>query len=214
MCANHHPKRPGLFRTLRPLVLASQSPRRQELLARLGLCFRVFPAEVEEPPPAPEVSPPDYALELSRLKALWVAEKCPQQAVLAADTIVVAQGEILGKPHDAAQAQEMLSLLSGKEHEVITAYTLVCDQKSLSRWVKTKVFFKELSPLEIKAYLATGEPFDKAGAYAVQGIASYMVREIRGSVTNVIGLPLYEVVEDLIKWKIIGFRGKAYEDSQ
>ena len=190
------------------MILASQSPRRQELLAKLGVVFKVFPAAIEEPPPAPGTSPAEYAQSLARLKAAWVAERHPQEVVLAADTIVVAQGKILGKPKDAAEAYQMLSLLSGAEHEVITAYALLGGGECTSRFVKTTVLFKALTPLEIQAYLATGEPFDKAGAYAIQGIASYMVKEIRGSVTNVIGLPLFEVVEDLLEWKIIAFKGE------
>ncbi len=206
MCPHHHEKRPRLFRALRPLVLASKSPRREELLAKLGLSFEIHPAGIEEPPPSGE-PPAAYTLSLARLKAKAVASHFPEKAILAADTVVVCEGKILGKPRHRAEAQEMLRLLSGNHHEVITAYVILFQGEERARAVRTEVFFKELAPEEIEAYLETGEPFDKAGAYAIQGIASYMVREVKGSVTGVIGLPLAEVIEDLLNLGIITFAG-------
>ncbi len=186
-------------------MLASRSPRRRELLARLGLEFEVCPATGEEKAPGRE-EPPAYALRLARAKAKEVFEKNAGKAVLAADTIVVCEGEILGKPKDASDAYRMLKLLSGRVHQVFTAYVILKDGETRERVVETKVFFKVLEEEEIAAYLATGEPWDKAGAYAIQGIASYMVERVEGSVTNVIGLPLTEVVADLLALQIVTWR--------
>ncbi|AEH44249.1 maf protein [Thermodesulfatator indicus DSM 15286] len=194
-----------IFRNLKPLTLASQSPRRKELLANLGLVFSVEPAKINEPPPESE-TPKHYALKLARLKANEVASQVKEGVVLAADTIVVYQDEILGKPQNEEDAFRMLELLSGNKHEVFTAY--IIQEKSAilaENVVKTEVFFKKLTQEEIKAYLATDEPWDKAGAYAIQGLASYMVKCINGSVTNVIGLPLTEVIEDLLRLKVITY---------
>jgi septum formation protein len=173
------------------------------LLGALGLKFEVFPAGIEEPSPSPDVDPAEYALSLASLKAEAIARGLSQKAVLAADTIVVVEGQILGKPGDLREARKMLETLSGRWHEVITAYAILWGNERRLRTVGTKVLFKELVPEEIEAYLLTGEPSDKAGAYAIQGLASYMVRRIEGSVTNVIGLPLTEVIEDLLSLKII-----------
>ena len=202
MCPTNHQERPRLFRNLKPLVLASQSPRRRELLKALGLTFEVIPPEVEEPAPSGE-PPEEYVKKLASLKARAVAEGVGSRAVLAADTVVVLGDRIIGKPGDRDEACKMLSSLSGRAHQVFTGYALVDEGRELVRVVRSEVVFKELLPEEIEAYVATGEPMDKAGAYAVQGMGSYMVREIHGSVTNVIGLPLTEVVEDLLKLRII-----------
>ncbi|OAG26957.1 Maf family protein [Thermodesulfatator autotrophicus] len=196
--------RRGIFRNLKPLVLASQSPRRKELLASLGITFVVEPARIKEPPPEGE-EPKDYALKLARLKAQEVASRVKESIVLAADTIVVCQNKILGKPRNKKDALYMLDLLSGNKHEVFTAYVIQDGKDFIENTVRTEVFFKNLRPEEIEAYLATDEPWDKAGAYAIQGLASYMVKCINGSVTNVIGLPLTEVVEDLLKLKVITY---------
>ena len=183
-------------------MLASRSPRRRELLKALGISFEVLPAQGEERPYQGE-GPARYALELACAKAREVASLAPGKVVLAADTIVVSAEEILGKPKDEAEAKRMLSLLSGREHEVLTAYVILDGAEERRRVVSTRVLFKELCAEEVEAYLATGEPWDKAGAYAIQGIASYMVKEVHGSVTNVIGLPLAEVTEDLLKLGVI-----------
>ena len=185
-------------------MLASRSPRRQELLKTLGVSFEVLPASGEERPYQGE-GPSRYALDLAQAKAKEVASLAPGKVVLAADTIVVSAGEILGKPKDKAEARKMLKLLSGREHEVLTAYVILDAEKEQGRVVSTRVLFKELGAEEIEAYLATREPWDKAGAYAIQGIASYMVKEVHGSVTNVIGLPLAEVTEDLLKLGVIAW---------
>ncbi len=197
MCPANHRKRPQILRNLVPVILASQSPRRKELLARIGLEFKVSPSQIEESPPQGE-SPQEYVTKLAAEKAHSVAPRFSEAAVIAADTIVVLEGDILGKPRNLAHAKEMLKRLSGRRHQVFTGYAILYQGQERIKSVCTDVFFKELGPAEIEAYLATGEPLDKAGAYAIQGQASYMVKEIRGSVTNVIGLPLHEVVCDLL----------------
>ena len=205
MCSKNYPKRRRIFRTLVPLVLASRSPRRRELLERLGIEFEVCPARAEEPPPAGE-DPSTYALKLARAKAREIfSEKGPQKAVLAADTVVVCEGQILGKPGDWDEAFRMLKLLSGRWHQVFTAYVIRIKELERTRVAETRVLFKTLSEEEIFTYLRTDEPWDKAGAYAIQGIASYMVKRVEGSVTNVIGLPLAEIIEDLLELKIISW---------
>ncbi len=180
------------------LILASASPRRQELLASAGIAFEIIPSEADERTREGE-SPEEYVRRLAREKAADVAEKHRHRWVLAADTTVVINGSILGKPKDLPEAREMLERLSGQEHRVITGYCILHSSSRETREgrVITRVRFKSLSPEEIQWYLDTGEPFDKAGAYAVQGKAAFMVKEIRGSYTNVVGLPLCEVIEVL-----------------
>lgn len=190
-------------------MLASQSPRRRELLAGLGLCFEVIPASLEEPPPG-KTPPEEYVKTLALAKAREVADRASRGAILAADTVVVLEGEILGKPKNFDEARRMLSALSGRTHQVFTGYTILSERGEIIRAVRTEVVMKPLSPEEIEAYLATGEPMDKAGAYAIQGLASYMVQEVRGSVTNVIGLPLTEVVTDLLKLRLITWGQAKY----
>jgi septum formation protein len=182
------------------LILASASPRRQELLASAGVAFEIIPSDTDEGTREGE-SPEEYVTRLAREKAAEVAEKHPHRWVLAADTIVVVDGSILGKPKDPPEAREMLERLSGREHRVITGYCILHSLLGKAREgrVATRVRFKSISSKEIQWYLETGEPFDKAGAYAVQGRAAFMVREISGSYTNVVGLPLCEVVEALLE---------------
>ncbi len=180
------------------LILASASPRRQELLAAAGIAFEIIPSEADEETREGE-SPEDYVGRLALNKATEVAGKHPHRWVLAADTIVVIDDSILGKPNNPQEARQMLEKLSGREHRVITGYCILQASSGKRREGKavTRVTFKDLSPGEIQWYLDTGEPFDKAGAYAIQGGAAFMVREISGSYTNVVGLPLCEVVEAL-----------------
>jgi septum formation protein len=141
----------------------------------------------------------EHVIRLARLKALKVAEKHRSRWVLAADTIVVIDGRILGKPRDRREATGMLESLSGREHRVITGYCILHFSSGKCRQgiAVSRVRFKELSVEEVRWYLDTGEPFGKAGAYAIQGKAAFMVREVQGSYTNVVGLPLCEVVEAL-----------------
>lgn len=181
-----------------PLILASASPRRQELLRSAGVPIKVFPSRADEEF-RPGEKPEDYALRLAGEKAKEVSGKHPGRWVLGADTVVVVGGRVLGKPKDPGEAERMLRLLSGRRHRVVTGYCLVKrpGRKKKEGIVSTKVSFKELAPGEIRWYIATGEPFDKAGAYAIQGRGAFLVRRIEGSYTNVVGLPLGEVLEAL-----------------
>jgi septum formation protein len=180
------------------LVLASASPRRQELLRNAGILFTVQPADIDETPRAGE-APRDCAERLAREKALAVSRSRPKNYVLGADTIVVVDDVILGKPRDAEDAARMLRLLSGRTHAVITGVcvvgpvasgqgSVVSDTEIASE--STLVTFCKLSEDEIRLYVATGEPMDKAGAYAIQGMASRWIPRIEGDYSNVVGLPV------------------------
>ena len=180
------------------IVLASASPRRTELMELAGLTFNVVPADICEDV-LPGETPVDHVLRLSREKADAVAASTNGRFFIGADTIVVLDGAILGKPVDEADAYRMLAALSGREHEVITGFT-VFDKVScihISRSVSTEVTFKALDERDINGYIASGCPMDKAGAYAIQGGAVHFVRSISGSYTNVIGLPMTELYEVL-----------------
>jgi septum formation protein len=201
------------------LVLASKSPRRKYLLKQAGLEFSVIPSRLDES--TISVRPPEqYVVKLAEEKALDVARQYPESWVIGADTVVVIDGAILGKPRSIQDAREMLARLSGRTHQVYTGFAVCC--KSLDRFfsqsVKTDVRFKKLDPEEIEWYVHTPEPFDKAGAYAIQGIGTFLVRSISGSYTNVVGLPVCEVVELLIKEGVVGFRGNGrlgrYQESE
>lgn len=185
------------------IVLASASPRRKELLTLAGLKFIVDAGNYEEDL-ALGLKPHDLAKFLSREKARAVSHKYRNAIIIAADTFIVFRNELLGKPHTDREAVRMLTLLSGKSHAVITGYT-VLDTKSgrtLSRSVETKVWFKRLSPAEIRAYVKTHEPLDKAGAYAIQGRGSLIVKKIEGDYCNVIGLPLAALAETLRRFGV------------
>ncbi len=182
------------------IVLASASPRRRELLERIGVRFTVIPSHVPEEELAGE-SPEQHVLRLSQNKALEVAGQgnIPGRWFIGSDTIVLRDTSILGKPQNVTEAAAMLRSLSGREHRVLSGFA-VHDRltgSTLADVVSTRVRFKELTETEIAGYIATGEPMDKAGAYAIQGIGVFMVLAIEGSYTNVVGLPLCEVVEAL-----------------
>jgi len=182
----------------RSIVLASASPRRAELLASAGIAFKVVPGDIDETP-LPDEDPVAHVLRLAEGKAREVASRIDGRFFVGADTIVLCDREIMGKPRDAEDARRMLRKLSGRTHQVITGYAVI-DKKSdrnVSSTVSTDVLFKRLTDEEIDAYVLTGCPMDKAGAYAIQGGAAYMVERIDGSYTNVVGLPLCEVVESL-----------------
>jgi septum formation protein len=182
------------------LLLASASPRRLELLRQAGLDPEVRASAIDETPRAGE-EPIDYAQRMSLEKARAVAARIDAaRPILAADTIVIApDGEprILGKPASAEAARVMLMRLSGRAHEVVTAYSLLYKGSERGRAVQTEVTFRPLTPAELEGYVGSREWEDKAGGYAVQGLAAAFVRAVRGSYTNIVGLPLCEVLEDL-----------------
>jgi len=175
------------------LVLASASPRRRDLLSQLGLRFTVAAADLDETP-LPSEAADIYVQRLAREKARAVAARFPNAWVLAADTTVALGPELLGKPRDAAEARQMLGRLSGKTHNVYTGVALA-GRASAATVVRTGVTFRTLTSGEIDWYVGTGEPLDKAGAYAVQGRGGFLVAAVDGSPTNVIGLPLGETLE-------------------
>lgn len=182
------------------IVLASASPRRKELLERVGIVCAVVPSHINEDYIDGE-TPREHVLRLAHEKAVEIAARrdVPGRWFIGSDTVVVRDDAILGKPLDAADATAMLTSLSGRSHEVLTGFA-VHDRElgsTISEVVSTEVRFKELTAMEISGYIASGEPFDKAGAYAIQGIAAFMVQGINGSYTNVVGLPLCEVVDVL-----------------
>jgi septum formation protein len=176
------------------LILASASPRRAELLRNAGISFTVDPAHVPEEPSRGESSLA-YAQRLARDKALAVLARHPEDTVLGADTVVVVDEQLLEKPIDSADAARMLRLLSGRKHEVITGVCVANSGFQQTVAEVTQVSFAPLSEDEIKAYAGTGEPMDKAGAYAIQGIASRWAKQISGCYFNVVGLPVPRVYE-------------------
>lgn len=183
------------------LLLASASPRRRELLERIGLTLRVSAPDIDESPGDGEAAA-DYvrrmaAGKLAAARAMTSHGALAGLAVLAADTIVILQGRILGKPRDRDDAADMLGRLAGHRHEVTTAYRIALGTREVERAVTTAVAFRMLDPRELEAYLECDEWRGKAGAYAVQGVAAAFVTELRGSLTNVVGLPLAEVLADL-----------------
>lgn len=188
----------------RPLLLGSGSPRRRDILMTLGLPIRVLPAVVDEST-RPGESPLDYLARIAALKLATVAarEEARQAgAILVADTIVILEDRILGKPVDEAEARAMLRALEGRAHEVSTRFALAGPEEPAralhAQTVTSTVIFRSLTEAEIDGYAATGEGLDKAGAYAIQGIGSFAVARIKGSYANVVGLPACEVVEALL----------------
>lgn len=184
--------------TLPQIILASASPRRAELLRQIGVRFRAMRVDIDEAVMPGEVAI-EYVLRMAREKASAGAELAHAMAVdlpvLAADTIVELDGDILGKPSDPVHASEILRRLSGRSHHVHSAVTLVCGGVAHNALNTSVVEFAVLSSREIEAYVASGEPMDKAGAYAVQGIAGRYIKSLNGSYSGVMGLPLYETVQ-------------------
>jgi septum formation protein len=179
------------MQSLRTIVLASTSPRRRELLEKIGLVFKVEPSDYPEDLVS-HLKPEELVINISQNKARAVAAKYPDAIIIAADTIGVIGRRVVGKPHTATEAIAMLKLLSGRSHLVITGLS-VMDSKSdkiVSRSVQTRVYFRKLADSEVRHYVATGEPLDKAGAYAIQGLGSLLVEKINGDYYNVMGLPL------------------------
>ena len=176
------------------LVLASASPRRRELLGAAGVAFDVDAAHIDEARLVGE-APEAYVERIARLKAATVARRHPQHPVLGADTVVVVDGGVLGKPVDAADAERMMGQLSGREHDVLTGIAVVWGGEARAAVDRTRVWMRPLSDAQIRWYVASGEPLDKAGAYAIQGLASRFVTRIAGSYSNVVGLPVAAVLQ-------------------
>lgn len=180
------------------IILASASPRRREFFSQLGLRFRVVAPHIEEDP-LPGEPPVAYARRVAVDKAIEVAGQVhPKAVIVAADTIVVLGRRILQKPADAEDARRMLRALSGRRHEVITGVCILGPRRMRTLVARTQVFFKKLTAAEIDFYVESGEPMDKAGAYAIQGKGCFMVRAVRGSYTNVVGLPVAELLDTLV----------------
>jgi septum formation protein len=173
------------------IILASSSPRRAELLRHLGVEFEIAPSQVEERP-HPDEAPPDYITRVARAKVVAVARRFDKGLVIGADTEVVLNGRILGKPADPSDAVRMLSELSGNWHAVMTGVALydVVSRKEVADYEKTLVRFATLTSDEISWYVGTGEPLDKAGAYGIQGFGGLFVEEVAGNYYNVVGLPI------------------------
>ena len=195
------------------LILASKSPRRSYLLNQAGIEFDVIPSHFDENS-VPLDDPDQYVRTLSRAKAQDVASRYPDRWVIGADTIVLINGKILGKPSDKPSARTMLEQLSGQTHQVYTGFTICCfsRQKKFTDVACTDVTFKKLTKHEIEWYIQSHEPFDKAGAYAIQGLGTFLVKSINGSYTNVVGLPVCEVIEHLIKEGIIRMQADPTQD--
>jgi septum formation protein len=180
------------------LILASESPRRKSLLRQVNLPFQAVPSRVEENHVSGK--PSDQASRLAEKKARAVFSEFSNRWILGADTVVVVGEKILGKPNDHHDAESMLYLLSGREHEVITGFCLLNPRGDVAqaKAITSLVRIKRLAEHEIKGYIATGEPFGKAGGYAIQGIGAFMVESISGSYTNVVGLPVCAVIQSLL----------------
>ena len=173
------------------IILASESPRRRELIKKITKEFTVIPANIDES--VLHIPACDLTGELSKLKEYDVFAKYPNDKVLACDTVVIIDGQILGKPHSKEQAKEMLQRLSGRKHVVISGYTIISKEKEITRTVRTYVYFNKLSDELIDAYIATSSPMDKAGAYGIQDREFDLVNHIEGSFDNVIGLPTEDI---------------------
>ena len=179
-----------------PVILASQSPRRIELLKTVIKNFRIVPSKIDEVCDI-NLSPEENAILLGRKKATWVAKEHPHNLVIGADTMVVLENKIIGKPTDAENARQILRQLSGQEHKVITGVAVV-HLKIFSSVSISHVRIKALTPNEINSYVESGEPMDKAGAYAIQGEGSFLIESYSGSYSNIIGLPM-DLLKDLLQ---------------
>lgn len=178
------------------IILASSSPRRAKLLKDAGIEFVVEPSDIEEVIDE-HLEPKDIVIDLAKQKAQAVSLKHPDDIVIAADTIVVFNREILGKPKDEAHAYEMLKMLSSEQHQVYTGVAIQKGEKINSFYTRADVLMKQLSDLEIKEYIQTKEPLDKAGAYGIQGLGSKLVERYQGDFFTIVGLPLKDVIANL-----------------
>lgn len=188
---------------MKKIILASASPRRKELLEKIGLKFEAEPSGHEEAIPS-GAEPHEFSQKISLEKAKVIASKHENAIVIAADTIIVLGNKIMGKPHTETEARKMLEAINGRSHYVITGFSIVDTgrNKTLSRSVETKVSIKKLTPAEIDAYVRSKEPLDKAGAYAIQGLGAVIVEKIEGDYYNVMGLPLNALTEALKEFGI------------
>jgi len=188
---------------MKQIILASASPRRKEILENAGIIFTVDPSDYEEDLRL-DMEPRRLARFLSREKARSVSKRHPKAITIAADTFIIFRNHILGKPHTASEARKMLKLLNGKVHSVITGYTVMdpVKKKTASKAEETKVWFRKLTDMEINDYIRSGEPLDKAGAYAIQGLGAMIVKKIEGDYLNVVGLPLCSLIETLKKFNL------------
>ena len=193
-----------MFKTCKSLVLASNSPRRREYFSDLGLIFTVHAADIDERV-ADEETPESFVQRMAGEKALAVRHIYPGSWIVAADTVVCLGRSILGKPRDIEDAVAMLMSLAGREHVVRTGYCVTCEEENILvvKSVATSVWFADFSTDVARAYAATGEPLDKAGAYGIQGKGAFLVEKVEGSYSNVVGMPLTEVLGELIRWGVI-----------
>jgi septum formation protein len=186
------------------IVLASESTRRVDILRTLGISFSIIPPDIDETK-LQEETPQEFVNRIAFEKASKVGKHFPDKWVIAADTIVVLKGKVLGKPKNERDAFNMLKTLRGKWHKVITGYCVLNLLKNIvyRDIVETKVFVRHMTDDEINRYIKTSEPMGKAGSYAVQGKGGYMVKEIKGSYTNVVGLPICEIAEALLSLGVL-----------
>jgi septum formation protein len=193
-----------VFRTCKPLILASASPRRRKFLTDLGLEFSCFPADIDETPQNRE-PPADFALRMADGKAATIARMHPASYVIGSDTVVTVDNMILGKPVDTTDALHLLRSLQGKTHQVITGLSLVNLRKNCHEQLTriTRVTFNTFDDAILQAYIDSGDPMDKAGAYGIQGQGAFLVRSIHGSCSNVIGLPLSTCISILLQHEVI-----------
>ncbi len=195
-----------MFSTLQNLILASASPRRRQFLNNLGITFTAITADIDETP-IPDEQPDTFATRMAKDKAAAVAAMNPQSWVIGADTVVTLEdGTILGKPSNEAEAIAILNKLNNATHQVMTGMCLCCIAKHVETTLieTTDVTFMDIPEKVLTAYVATGEPLDKAGAYGIQGLGSFLIRSINGSCTNVIGLPVNRMISLLLQHQIIG----------
>ncbi len=193
-----------MFITCKPLILASVSPRRRQFLTDLGLEFTCSPADIDETP-LPNETPAAFALRMALAKAEAAAAKNPQAFVIGSDTVVTCEGSILGKPVDASHALAMLRSLQGRTHQVITGLALVCVQENCTEQLTriTEVTFNTFADSILQAYINTGDPMDKAGSYGIQSKGAFLVRAIKGSCSNVIGMPISTCTSLLLQHGVI-----------
>ena len=193
-----------MFSACLPLILASASPRRQDFLAGLGLRFTVVPAAIDETVLAGE-HPEPFARRMAAAKAELIARDCPEACVLGADTVVALEGTVFGKPRDRADALAILQTLRGRTHQVTTGVAVVCPARGLREvfTVTSRVRFATFADEVLQAYIDTGEPMDKAGAYGIQGRGAFLVAAITGSCSNVIGLPVHDLIAVLLRHRLV-----------